>query len=316
MNPTVNAVHVNRPLTNILIAYKNQMYIADSLMPMVPVQQRADIVPKYDQSHWFRDLAQVRSPGTLSRGSGFKVDVTDTYFCQRFSFRFEIPDELRKNTDRPFDMDRDGTEFVGDKMMLKREVSFATDFFKVGVWGNDTTLAGTQQWSDYANSSPLVDIETERETLEGKIAQDPTDLTMGRAVWSKLKWHPDLIDTIKHTQRAQMTTEIFAALIEFARVHIGRAIQTTAAEGTAEASVTYTRIWGKNVMMLYQPQRATLLRPSAGYTFVWQIVPSASQYIKRMRNEEREIDIIEGNSYFDQKKVVASAGLYSSSTVA
>jgi hypothetical protein len=68
--------------------------------------------------------------------------------------------------------------------------------------------------------------------------------------------------------------------------------------------------------MLYVPARPSLMTPAAGYTFVWQRVPSAQQYIKRFRDEEREVDIIEGNSYFDQKKTGAAAGLFMQNVIA
>lgn len=309
MNPTVSSLHVNQPLTTVSIAYKNVNYIADEHFPDLPVKKQSDIIPKYDKSHWFRNMAQYRAPGTASKGSGFTVDTDDTYYCPRYSFRFEIPDQVKDNQDNPFNVERDGAEFVSDKMMLCREVAFASTYFTTGKWDRDRTLSGADQWDDYANSTPLVDIEDERVTMEGKIFNDPNLLTMGRQVWAKLKWHPDIIDTIKHTQKALMTTALFASLIEIPKILIGKAMYTTDPEGTAEGSVSYTRLWGKRVLLLYCPQRPSLMRPAAGYTFIWQVVPNAKQYIKRMRNEEKEINIIEGNSYFVMKQTADVAGM-------
>src|SRR5262245_48022454 len=127
--PTSRDVHVDTLLTEISIRYSNAEYIADQLFPVVPVVKQSNKVPKYDQSVWFRDQAQLRAPGTKSRGGGFTVDTSDTYFCDRYSFRFEIPDETRDNADAPFDLDRDGTLFTTDKLLMRREVNFATSFF-------------------------------------------------------------------------------------------------------------------------------------------------------------------------------------------
>ncbi len=309
MNPTSSSVHVDRPLTNLVIGYRNTNYIADGHFPVVPVKKQSDIVPKYDKSHWFRNLATLRAPGTKSKGSGFTVDTSDTYYCPRYSFRFELPDEVKKNADIPFNLDRDGAEFAVDKMQLCREVLFSTTFFVTGEWDRDNTLAGTDQWDDYAGSSPLVDIEDEKITLEGKIMQDANIFTMGRQVWGKLKWHPDILDTIKYTQKAIATLNLFGQLIEIANVKVGKAMYTVSPEGTAEGSVAYSRLWGKNCLMMYRPDRPSIMRPAAGYTFVWQVVPNALQYIKRMRDEEKEIDIIEGNSYFVLKKTATVAGM-------
>lgn len=316
-DPTPRDLHVDQLLTQISIAYRNPSYIADQMFPMVPVRKQSDKIPEYNQSHWFRDQAVIRAPGTKSTGGGYKVTTSDTYFSDRFSFRFEIPDELRDNQDDPFNVDRDGTEFVTDKMMMRREVAFATDFFTTSVWGTDKT-GGTDfvVWSDYAGSNPLVDITGFKDEIEALIAREGILLAMGKQVWVQLKWHPDLIDTIKYTQRGQISQELAASLLELDRLLIGRAIQTTDPEGTAESSVTYTRIWGKNALLLYVPPRPSLLNPAAGYTFVWNRVANANQFMKRMRDEEREVDIIEGNSYFDQKLTVANAGLFMSGAVA
>ncbi len=316
-DPTPRDLHVDQLLTQISIAFKNPTYIADMMFPMVPVRKQSDKIPKYDQSYWFRDQAVIRAPGTKSTGGGYKVNTSDTYFSDRFSFRFEIPDELRDNQDDPFNVDRDGAEFVTDKMMMRREVAFATDFFTTGVWGTDKT-GGTDfvVWSDYAGSQPLVDITGFKDDVEALIGREAMHFAMGKQVWVQLKWHPDFIDTIKYTQRGQISVELAASLLELDRVLVGRAIQTTDPEGTAEASVNYTRIWGKNALLMHVPQRPSLLTPAAGYTFVWNRVANANQFMKRMRDEEREVDIIEGNSYFDQKLTVANAGLFMSGAVA
>lgn len=307
--PTNADVHNDQLLTNISIAYTNPAYIADQVFPVVMVNKQSGLVPKYDQSHWFRDSAQLRAPGTRSRRGGFTVTKTDTYYCPRYSFGFEIPDELRDNADEPFNMDRDATNFVTEKAMLRREVAFATDFFAASKGWTDLT-GGTDfpKWSDYAASSPLLDVEGIKDNMEAAIGREPTKMVMGKQVWVQLKWHPDLIDTIKYTQRGQMTTELMASLFEIGQILVGRAIRVTSVEGLAEASATYLRVWGKKALFLYVPPAPSLMAPAAGYTFTWARVPNAQQYIKRMRDEESEIDIVESNSYFDQSQTAAKAG--------
>ena len=315
--PSSLDLHVDQLLTSMSIGYKNDTYIADSLFPMIPVNRQSNIVPKYNQSHWFRDDARMRAPGTKSEGGGFTVDTTDKYFCDRYSYRYEIDDEVRDNADEPFNLDRDATFFVTDKLQMRREVAFAGAFFTTGVWGTDKVGATDfTKWSDYASSDPLVNMESFKDTMETKIAQTPNTMVMGRQVWAQLKFHPDLIDTIKYTQRGVLTTELVASLLEIDRLEIGRAIYTTSVEGTAEGSVSYSRIWGKNALLMYTPAAPSLMTPAAGYTFVWRRVPNALQFMKRMRDEEREVDIIEGNSYFDQKITASNAGLFLSNAVA
>lgn len=320
--PAVSDLHVDTLLTNLSIAYKNMNYIADQIFPIVPVKKQSDIVPKYNQSYWFRDDARLRAPGTKSAGGGYTVDLTQHYYCDRYSYRREIPDEVRDNADQPFDLDREATEFVTDKLQMRREVAFASAFFVTGKWKggalqNDVT-GGTDftQWNDYAASTPLVDVTLYKDDVEQYIGVEPNYFVIGKQVLLQLKWHPDLIETIKYTQKGVLTEELIASLLGFDKMLIGRAIYTTAIEGTAEGSVTYSRIWGKSGLMLFRPAAPSLLTPAAGYTFVWNRVQNAIQYMKRMRDEEREVDIIESNSYFAQAQTAANAGLFMSSIVA
>lgn len=316
MKYTSKDVHVDQLLTNVSIGYSNAGYIADQIFPVVPVDKQSDKYLTYDKSHWFRNEAKIRATGTKSERGGWTYS-SDTYFCDRFSYGHEIYDEERANADNAFQLDSDAAEFATDKILMQREVAFASDFFKTSVWGTDKVGATDfTRWSDYAGSTPLVDVSDWMDTIEASIGREANRLVMGKQVWTKLKWHPDLIDTIKYTQRAQMGLDLAATLLEVERILVGRAIYTTSPEGTAEASVSYSRIWGKHALLIYVPNTPSLRQPAAGYTFTWQRVPQSLRYIKRMRDEEREADIIEANAYYDHKVTGAAAGLFGSTVIA
>lgn len=309
-------LHVDQLLTNISIGYGNQSYIADQIFPIVPVDNQSGKYVVYDQSHWFRNEARLRAPGTKSQRGGWTYS-SDTYYADRFSYGHEIYDEERANADAAFNLDREATEFVTDKILMQREVSAAAKFFTTGVWGADK-VGGTNftAWSDYANSNPITDLAGWMDSVEAGIGREPNTLVLGKQVWVQLKWHPDLVDNIKYTQQAQLSVELVASMFEVDRILIGRAIYTASPEGTAESSVTYSRIWGKAALLLYVPQNPSMRTPASGYTFVWRRWPNALQYVKRIRDEERETDIIECNSFYAQKVTGKAAGVYASAAVA
>src|SRR5262249_24187718 len=124
------------------------------------------------------------------------------------------------------------------------------------------------------------------------------------------------LNTIKYTQRAIITEDLMTSLFGLDKLLVGRGIYTTTAEPTAEASVTYTRIWGKHMLLIYRPPAPSLATPTAVYKFVWSLVANAAQYIKIMRDEEREAQIIEANSYHQYKVVSARSGQFLSGVVA
>lgn len=323
--PTQSQVHVDTLLTNLLLGYRNAQYIADDAAPIVPVEKQSNLIAKVNQSAFFRDDAKIRAAGSRSFRSGFTIDNTNSYYCPRFSLGHEIPDEVRDNTDQPYDMDRETALFVGNSLQLARERAFATNVFVSTAWGTTKTNGvDFNQWSNYSGSFPLDDISQWQDQIEGTIGIGTNTFIMGKQVWvgsggvsngGGLKWHPTLIDTIKYTQRGQLSLDIFQSLIEHDKVLMGRAIFTSTIEGTAEASVTYSRIFGKNVLMFYNPPGPSIFKQMAVMTIVWNRVANAIQYIKRMRDEQTETDIIEGNSYFTHKILESRAGLFASGVV-
>lgn len=321
MQPAPGTLHIDQLMTNISIAYNNPDYIVDQIFPIVPVNKQSNKIPKYDQSHWFRDEARVRTPGAASQRGGFSVDTTATYFCDRYSYGFEIADEQRDNQDAPYNMDRDGTMFATDKVLMRREVSFTTNWFATSKWGTDK-VGGTDftKWSDYGGSQPLVDVAAYKDLVEGLIGREANTGVIGKQGHLQLRWHPDIVDLIKYSagpgNPAKPTEETIKSVFDLNKYLIGRAIYTTSPEGTAEASVTYTRVWGKNMLLAYVPDSPSLLTPAAGYCFTWQRVEGSLMFVKRMRNEEREVDILEANTYFAHAQTSKNAGVFLSNVVA
>lgn len=318
-SPTSSQVHVNQLLTNLLIGYTNAMYVAPMVSPDISVMKQTDIIPKFDQSFWFRDEAGLRAPGTKSERGGFQVNTADTYYCDRYSFGFELPDEIRDNSDSIWELEASATRFVGDKISMKREVLTAAKLFTTSVWGggdpNGAGSANFVQFSDYSNSDPLRELTKYKDSLESAMGREANKGTMGKDVWTQLQWHPDLLDTIKYTSTGMISLEYLNRLTGM-EWSIGRAIKVTSARGVAEGSATYARIWGKHILLQYNPGVPAMLEPASSYTFVWNRVPNAARYVKTMRDEEGEKTIIEGNGYMAPTKVSANAGVFMQNAVA
>lgn len=306
-------------LTGISIKYSNPSYIADSLFPIVTVNERSGLIPRFKRSHWYRDEAKPRAPGTRSEGGSWEVDEPLTYYAKRYSYRDEIDDESRANADDVFQLERNSVDFVTDKIQMRRERAFASTYFTTGVWAEDeegALDADYVQWSDYADSAPMVDIARFQDEMEGRIGREGNVLVVGKPVWNSLRFHPDFIELIKYTQTGLVTEALVRQFFDIPTLRVGRALYTTDPEGTAEASVTYSRIWGKHALLLYVPAAPALNTPASGYTFTWNRVPNSINWVKRMRDEEREVDIIEANTYFDQKQTSNLAGTFISNAVA
>lgn len=319
--PTPTDVHVNRPLTNISVAYiqSQSRFIADRIFPSVPVAKQSDRYFIYTKGDWFRTEAQLRAPASESAGSGWRLDNTPTYFADVLAVHKDLDDQTLANADAPLNMQRDATMWLTQQLLLKRDIDFAATYFTTGVWGRDkqgvaAAPAGQQflQWNQ-AGSTPIEDINAEVVYLSEQTGTDPTQyqLTITPYVLDVLRNHADILDRIKYTQRGIVTTDLLAALFGVKRVNVAWATNNTAAEGAAE---TMAFIAPKVALLTYSPDSPSLMQPSAGYIFTWTgLLGSGAQTgtrISNMRMPLRKANRLEAEMSYDMKLVSADCGIY------
>ena len=137
-------VHVNRPLTNISVAFMQSMenFIAASVFPNIPVDKKSDQYFTYDRGEFNRDEMEERAPGAPSAGGDYTISTAD-YAARVYAYHRDVADQLRSNQDQPLNLDREATEFVTLKGLIKRERLWVNSFFKGGVWTFDIDGAAT-----------------------------------------------------------------------------------------------------------------------------------------------------------------------------
>jgi len=313
--PTSTQVHVDAILTNISIAYfqQNQNFIATRVFPVVPVSKQSDKFFTYTKNDWFRDEAQRRADATESAGGGYNL-ATDTYQADVYAFHKDIGDQTRANADAPINVDREATEFVTSRLMLKMETQFVSAFFGSSIWGTDVTPSNL--WSDYTASDPISDIETGKRTILSTTGYEPNTLVLGYDVFIKLKNHPDLIDRIKYTSSNVLTEDVMASLFGVSRILVAKSVKATNNEGAAQA---YAFNYGKNALLTYAAPSAGLLQPSGGYIMSWTGISGGlgqTVGVSRMRMEQFKADRVEAEVAFDMKVIGTDLGYFFASVVA
>lgn len=324
--PTASDVHVNTPLTNISIAYLQDAmnFIAARVFPNIPVGKQSDRYYTYDRGDFNRDEMQLRAPGTESAGGGYDIDNTPTYFADVYAFHKDIPDQVRSNADAVLNPDREATEFVTHKALIKREVLWSSKYFTTSVWTTDITgvssgasTGETLQW-DNSSSDPIGDIRAGKSTVLESTGYEPNTLVMGSQVFDQLIDHADVVDRVKYgAQRDVSTVDIpeLMALLKLERIFVMKAIKNTALDG---ATNSHSFIGGKNALLCYATPRPGLMTPTAGYTFSWNgMMGSGAEggRIKKFRMEHLESDRVEIQMAFDQKLVSADLGYFFSGII-
>lgn len=321
-NPTRSDVHVNRPLTNISIAYiqRAQDFIADKVFPIVPVMKQSDRYFVYDKAYWFSTLAQKRADATESAGSGFNIDNTPTYFCDVWAVHKDVGDQIRANSDQPLDMDRDATLFVTQQMLLRREIQFAYKYMTTGIWtgysGGDfqPNVNGKGYW-DSATSNPMADVDFLKQTIKSQTGFLPNTLIVANDVFFALRNNPTVLDRIKYTQRGVVSEELLASLFGVEKFLVASVVNNAGYETTppslSSASLGYLMV--NNFLLVYANPAPSILQPSGGYVFSWQGLFGAGAQgnrISQFRMEQLKADRIEGEMSFDMKLVGADLGVY------
>jgi hypothetical protein len=328
MQPTPGDVHVNVPLTNISIAFmqSQQNFVASRIFPNVPVDKQSDRYYTYDRGEFNRDEAKERAPSTESEGGGYTVDNTPTYFARVYAFHKDIDDQMRANADAVINPDRDATQYVTMKALIRREKIFVTNFFAGGLWSFDydgvAAAPGANQvlqWND-ANSNPIEDVRFAKTAILESTGFEPNKLVLGRKVYDKLVDHPDIIDRIKYGQTAgdaaMANRQTLAKLFEVDTIEVMNAIENTAVEGRA---AVHSFIGGKKALLCYAAPTPGLMQPSAGYTFSWTGYMGAGaegNRIRTFRMENLKSDRVEIEFAFDQKLISADLGFFWDSIVA
>jgi hypothetical protein len=310
--PTSYDVHVDAPLTNISVAYiqSQDNFIASKVFPIVPVTKASNKYYVFTKNDWFRDEAQRRADTDESAGSGYNL-TTDSYSCDVWAFHKDVGDKTRANADNPIDLDRGATEFVTQRLLLRQEVQWASDFFTTGIWGTDVVgNTDFNKWSNYASSDPIGDIETGKQTILGNTGFMPNMLVLGYAVFRYLKHHPDLVDRMKYTTSKVITEDILAQLFGVGTVLVAKAVKATNNEG---ATAVYAFTHASSAMLAYVNPSPGLLQPSAGYIFAWNGVSGGlgeNIGVSRIRMEARKADRVEGEIAFADKVVATDLGYF------
>jgi hypothetical protein len=324
--PTNAQVHVDAVLTNISIAFMQNRnnFVAGRVFPNVAVTKQSDRYYTFDRGDFNRDEARVRAPGTESSGTGFNLDNTPTYFAPVTSFHHDVPWQTMANADAVLNLTQAASEFVMQKLLIRKEVDFMAKYFTGGVWTFDydgvaSSPSSNQviQWSDQTNGDPIGDVRDAKTAIMQSTGFEANKLVIGRQVYDALVDHPDIVDRVKYSggvgngNPARVSREALAMLFEVDEVVVSNAIQNTAADALTN---THAFIGGKKALLTYAAPSPSLMAPSAGYTFSWTgYLNQGNEFgiaMKRIPMELKEADRIEGGMAFDHKLVAADLGFF------
>ena len=298
---TIHSVYQDPLLTNVSVRYSNSELVADQVFPMVTVPKRTGFYFVYDKENLRAPKSTYRAD--FSRANRAEFSLTKTPFGPLLERSLEIGiplDEINEQ-DAPLDLRVDSATTVTEKVMLEKEIHLANYLGNSANLTYSVTKSGTSQWSDYSNSTPFTDIQTYRSAMIGNTVT-PNTIVMSQKVWDQLKNHPDLLERVKYSQLASITTGLLATLFEVDNVIIAKAVVNTAVEGQTD-SLSY--VWGKHAWLMYITPTPGVRQVSAGYHLTLQ----DGRYIDRWVEQAKKAEFVRFNDYY-QTQVVAQEAIY------
>jgi hypothetical protein len=310
MKPTSNDVHVDAVLSNISIAYMNNVedFVADRAFPFVPVEHQSDLFFTYEKGAFLRDDMQKRAPGGTFPLTDYAVS-TDTYSCIQWALGTDVADEVPNNADSPINLDTEKTQLLAHRALMRRERLFSVAYMTTGVWATDNTSA--TDWD--ATSTPITDIQVAKRTIKNASGKTANILVMGKIVHDALLTNAQIVDLIKYEARA-LPPDINAALataLGLKLILVSDVVYETADEGETSS---LSPVMDDDALLLHVPDAPGILTPSAGYTFRWDGGGGMGQ-ISRVRDDMNDRDVLKIKMSIDQNLVASDLGYFFSDIV-
>ena len=242
-------------LTAIALATSNRSYIADLVLPRVPVGSREFKWLQFNRDEMFT------VPETMVGRKGVPNEVQFSGsevagFVKDYAIDNLVPNDDLDNAPPGYDPLGRATEGGTELLALDRELRVRDVVFNANTYpaANRTTLSGTSQWSDFTNSDPYAAINTARDGM----LMAPNIGVIGRLAWSKLRVHPKITAALapssngnsstSNAQGAPATLQAVADLLELDQILIGESWVNTAKPGQ---TASLSRVWGKHMALLH-----------------------------------------------------------------
>lgn len=300
-------------LQNVSVQYRNPIYVADRVFPMIDNCPPEAKIAKYLKGAWFRDEAQMRAPGGDAARGGYPIAFIDV-IPKEYAFAKEVTDEDREVAGAqggpPLQPDQDAIAFATDKILMKREILTAA-LIKATVWSSIAASGEDAEglWAAGAGNTFLVDVKARKGTIQGNTGLMPNCLLIDVGTYMSLTEESTILEKIKYTQKGVLTADLLATILDLEEVIVAPAVYSSAKETKAGTEFTAVKIWENTptkgmAFLFYRPRSPGLKVPSAGYIPRSGLFPGGVR-VETWREESKHQDVYEAAEKID----IVAAGL-------
>ena len=248
---------VEPQLTAIAIAYRNTKFIADEVLPRVPVSSASFKWLEFDFSERFTlpntRVGRTSQPNQVEFSAKEKESsVTD------YGLDSPVPQDDIDTAITGYNPLGHAVEATTDLILLDREVRAANLLFNGANYNNKQTLTTAKQWND-PNNDPVQSITDAFDSM----IQRPNIGTLGRRVATALRRHPKIVAAYHGNagESGLVPLGFLADLLELDAIYVGDAFLNSAKPGKPPVLL---RAWGNKASFTV---RNKLANTKGGITF-------------------------------------------------
>jgi len=309
--PPIGQVHIDRALTNFSLMYRNESFIADKVLPILPVDKRSNKYFIYNKAAFLSASAldansrpaSLRRPGAEAAEIDFPLS-TDNYYAEEYAYRDLIPDAVMAYADDPLQPDMDATILLTERLLLDNELLVAKKTMTSASYATAnkvllTTGGSGTSWAQYAsaNSLPFSNIVNAKVAVMAGIVREPNSFVGNMNTCRTLADHPLLKELVKYTHQDALTVSGLPKVMRGLDVFEAPQQYNTAAEG---ASFSGGSMWvnaaSQDTALIYYRSLAPSPR-SVSYGYTFEAPDDATKArgisIRRWREEKRKGNMIE-----------------------
>lgn len=306
--------HVNVPLSNFAVeafATPDDMFIADRLFPVVPVQKQSDRYYEIMKDEFFRVITAngtLRAPKTKSRRIQFTIS-SNAYYAHNYALSTDNALEDLANADMAIRLRQNSTRLVVNALKLDQEIRIANIVTSISNVGSGVVLSGASQWSD-PGSDPIGDINAAHAFMRSNTGLLANTAVIDWDTMQVLRRHPAVLDMFKYTSGGLLTEDALAGVFGVERILTPRGIKNVGKEGQVPSM---QNIWGHVAVLVHVGENLGMQSTTFGVRFRWQngIFPNDFGVMTDVQGRagEAKIEVVEAG-YFQDEKVIAPSLAY------
>lgn len=297
-------------LSGVARRYKSDGFIADLLLPRIPVRKLAGQYPIFAEQYWFANDVDNKS---ADRQPAKEIDFEwslDTFLCEEYKLKVSLTELEDSQAEPELRLRQSKAEFLAHRMNLAYEHRVAALLDTIdngGQLDNAMDATPSTNW-DQATATIEADIKGGVTGVYDEIGRPPNVLVIPYKVAYAAAVQEDIRAIIAYEIQGgngdsllRLGSRVLPPVIHGMRVVIPMGQTTTAKEGAT--SITKTEIWGDEVRLLYVDPSAKWGEPSVAYNLA-----HTPRTVTRWRDVDPDVEYIRELERQDEKVVAPKAG--------